>query len=182
MTYCNKTKLDAGTACLFSMFERAWSPTLGKLESPDKLYREHKMLVVGTCRTLEWRGLVEPDRKLVFGCTPTERLERMFAKQRAHPLKYRMKARASVEDTDVLNSIFDAAVPDEDHPYVCPLARISLHVLGLVMYSHSEGGEVVPTQELRQLAAERREEERNLRWVKSSQKYLKFQHQPMCVN
>jgi hypothetical protein len=70
----------------------------------------------------------------------------------------------SIEDADVLNSIFDAAVPEDDQPNVCSLAEILLHVLGLVRYA--EDG-VIPTRELRHLAAERREEERTRRWLKS---------------
>jgi hypothetical protein len=166
MKEVNETKLVAGTACLFSMFERAWSPTLGEFESPHKLWRERKTLVDGNCRILRWLGLVEPDRKLVFGCRPTERLERMFTRRRAHRLKDSKKVCASLEENDVLCSIFDAAVPFEERLYVCPLARVLLHVLGLVRCT--QDGDEIPTHELRQLAAEGRQEERNRRFLRAT--------------
>jgi hypothetical protein len=159
MTKDNETKLDAGTSLLFSIFDRAFAPTLGG----DRL-SEHEFLINANCRILAWLGLVEPDSELLFGYKPTKRLEHLFAKQRAHPIKDRKKAYVSIEDEDVLNSIFDAAVPDEDQQYVCALAEVLLHVLGLVRYA-ADG--VISTRELRRLVAERREEERTVRWMKS---------------
>lgn len=158
-------ELDAETDLLFLIFQRAWSPTLGDLESPDEYLKECETLVDGTCRILKWLGLVEPDKAHAFGFKPTHLLESIVAKRHLRPLKDSKKACASTEDTDVLNSIFDAAVAYEDHCYVCTLARVLLYVLGLVRYSRD--GDEIPTQELRQLAAERREDERNQRWVKA---------------
>jgi hypothetical protein len=160
----NGNKLDHGTFILFSIFDRAWSPALGKLENPVKLRRDHKMLVVGSCRILEWLGLVVPDRKLAFGCKPTERLESMFARRRAHPIKNSKRAWASIEEADVLNCIFDAVIPFKDQPVVCPPARALLHVLGLVRYTRDDE---IPTRELRLLAAARRDKERNRLWLKT---------------
>jgi hypothetical protein len=139
------------------MFHRAFAPTLGLIESPDELLSQHKTLVEGNCLILGWLGLVVPDDTLAFGCKPTDRLEGIFVKRGLRPLENR--ARASIEDTDVLECIFDAAVAEADQPYVCPLARILLHVLGLIRYA--QDGDEIPTGELRQLAAESRHKERN---------------------
>jgi hypothetical protein len=124
-----------------------------------------KTLVVGTCRILEWLGLVVPDSTLGFGCKPTDRLEEIVVKRGLCCLKNSKNVRASIEDKDVLNSILDAAVEFEDQHYVCPLASDVLHVLGLFRYA--QDGDIIPTHELRQLAAERREGDRTKRLVKS---------------
>jgi hypothetical protein len=159
MTDDNNAELNAETPLLFSIFDRAFGPTLR-----GEPLSEHETLVNGNCRILAWLGLVEPNSGLMFGYKPTKRLERLFAKQRAHPIKDRKQVRVSVEDADVLNLIFEAAVPDEDQQYVCPLAQNVLHMLGLVRYA-DQG--VIPTRELRQLAAERREEERTQQLLKA---------------
>jgi hypothetical protein len=159
------SRLDAADDFLFLIFERAWAPTLGYLEGPNDYLREHKTLVDGTCHVLEWLGLVEADSTCAFGYRRTHRLESILVKRHAHPLKDSNKASASIEETDVINSVFDAAVPDEDQPYVCPLARVLLRELGLIRYT--QGIEEIPTPELRLLAAEKREGDRNQRWLKS---------------
>jgi hypothetical protein len=164
MKESNKTKLDTGTSILFLIFNRAWWTTIGEFERPDELRHQHKTLVVGTCRILEWLGLVVPDRTLAFGCKPTNRLEEIVVKRGLRRLKNTKNVRPSIEDEDVLHSIFDAAVSDQDQPYVCPLACDVLDVLGLV--TDADGGEI-PTQELRQLAAERREGDRTKQWLKA---------------
>jgi hypothetical protein len=161
----NDKELDTGTSLLFFIFYRAFAPTLGEIESPSELMSEHKTLVEGNCRILARLGLAVPDSALAFGYNPTDRLEDIFLKRSLRPLRDSKKAFASIEDTDVLNSIFDAAVADEDQPYVCPLARVLLRVLGLVVYS--QDGDAIPTRELRLLAAERREEERNQQLLKA---------------
>jgi hypothetical protein len=165
MTKYNNTEVDAATSILFCLFDIAWVPTVGESEGPNELLREHKTLVDGTCHVLEWLGLVEADSQLALGCKPTERLGSILDKRGAGSPRNSKKASASIEETDVINSIFDAAVPDEDQPYVCPLAGVLLHVLGLVRYT--QNGDQIPTHDLRLLAAERREGERNRRWLKS---------------
>jgi hypothetical protein len=159
------SRLDAADDSLFLILDHAWAPTLGYLEGPSDYLREHKTLVDGTCHVLEWLGLVEADSTCAFGYRRTHRLERILVKRHAHPLKDSNKASASIEDTDVINSVFDAAVPDEDQLYVCPLARVLLRELGLIRYT--QGMEEIPTRELRLLAAERREEDRRKRLLKS---------------
>ena len=164
MTKYNNTEVDTATSILFCLFDIAWAPTLGESKGPNELLREHKTLVDGTRHILEWLGLAEADGTCAFGYKATDRLVRIFVKRHGHPLKESNKASASIEETDVINSVFDAAVPDEDQPYVCPLARVLLRELGLIR--HTQGIEEIPTRELRLLAAERREEDRNRRWLK----------------
>jgi hypothetical protein len=161
----NNTKTNPEHDFLFLILDRAWAPTPGYLDGPNDYLREHKTLVDGTCHILKWLGLIEADSSCAFGYKTTDRLEGIFVKRHDHPLKDSNKASASIEELDVINSVFDAAVPDEDQPYVCPLARVLLRELGLIR--HTQGMEEIPTRELRLLAAERREEERNRRWLKS---------------
>jgi hypothetical protein len=161
----NSTKTNPEHDVLFLILDRAWAPTLGYLDGPNDYLRDHRTLVDGTCHILEWLGLVEADSTCAFGYKRTHRLECILVKRHDHPLKDSKKASASIEETDVINSIFDAAVPDEDQPYVCPLAGVLLHELGLVRYT--QNGDQIPTPDLRLLAAERREGERNQRWLRS---------------
>jgi hypothetical protein len=161
----NNTKTNLEHDFLFIILGLAWAPTLGYLDGPDDYLREHKTLVDGTCHILEWLGLIEADSSCAFGYKTTERLERIFVERHEHPLKDSNKASASIEEIDVINSVFDAAVTEEDQPYVCPLAGVLLHKLGLVRYTRN--GDEIPTHDLRLLAAERREGERNRRWLKS---------------
>jgi hypothetical protein len=161
-----KQKLDAiGTEYLFHMFHRAFAPTVGDFDTPAELISKHKKLVEGSCRVLERLRLVTPDGTLPFGFKPTPRLFDIVLRRSLRPLKNSKKASASIEENDVLNSIFDAALADEEQDYVCPLARVLLYVLGLIV--HSKDGSEVPTRELRVLAAERREEERQEKWRKA---------------
>jgi hypothetical protein len=161
----NSKQVDVEHDFLFLILDHAWAPTLGYLEGPSDYIKRRKTLVEGTCRILEWLGLVEVDSTCAFGYKTTDRLERIFVKRHARPLKDSSKASASIEETDVINSVFDAAVPDEEQPYVCPLARVLMRELGLIR--NTQGIEEIPTRELRLLAAERREKERNDRWLNS---------------
>jgi hypothetical protein len=111
---------------------------------------------------LEWLGLVTPDRASQFAFKPTLRLVEIFSRHRRRGES--AKESASIEDSDALHSIFDAALAHKEQADMCPLACKLLHVLGLVLYS-GDGSEI-PTRELRVLAAERREEERHRQLLK----------------
>jgi hypothetical protein len=159
MTKDTETELDNGTKLLLHMFYRAFASTIGHFGSPAELMSGNRRLVEGSRPILEWLRLVTPDSTLPFGFRPTSRLEKIYLKRGFRPVGSGKKRFASVVDTDVLNSIFDAALVDEEH--VCPLARVTLYVLGLIVYS--KDGSEVPTGELRVLAAERREQDRERR-------------------
>jgi hypothetical protein len=145
---------------LFRAFDRVFTPNLYVYESVGDLLSEQRELVDGMCRILARLGLVLPDHASPFGFKPTLLLEDIVRRRGLRPRKRSKKEVPSIEDQDVLDSIFDAALTFDERFLVCDWAADLLHVLGLVVrcrgdYTH------VPTLELRVLAAAQRDKERN---------------------
>jgi hypothetical protein len=114
------------------------------------------------CRVLEWLNLARSNKNSELGCTPSNQLMAILAK----PTRSRLTSRKQVpttDDEDVIESIFDALSDlegyDRSSAYGFGLAVLA--ALGLLRTTKS--GDYVPTGHLRELAAERRQQDRRLR-------------------
>lgn len=113
-----------------------------------------------TCRVLEWLNLARPDKASPLGCAPSHELMYVLAK----PTRGRLtsaKEAPTTDDEDVIESIFETALPDLKGRDLGSARLFGLSVLSaLGLLRTTKNGEYAPTGELRELAAERRQQDR----------------------
>jgi hypothetical protein len=116
-----------------------------------------------TCRVLEWLNLARPDKASPLGCTPSHQLMYVLAE----PTRGRLtsaKEAPTTDDEDVIESIFEAALSDLKYYDLGNARLFGLSVLSaLGLLRTTKNGDYTPTGHLRELAAERRQEDRRLR-------------------
>jgi hypothetical protein len=167
MTLERQDSVQNAATCLEQAFDRVFAHNLCGYHSVAALLSEQLVLVKGMCCVLKQLGLVIPDSASSLGFKATALLEDIVHKRGLRPLKKSKKATPSIQEEDALDLIFDAAVPFAKQHLVCSWAASLLQVLGLVV--KCEDGESAATQELRELAAKQRINERNQQWIAACQ-------------
>jgi hypothetical protein len=157
MLVTNNLKLDSGAYLLFTVYYEAWKP-FGPPPDAAMYLNQYEKEIDAIGRILGSLGLALPAKNLL-GWKPSNHLIELIAKQHRPRLRSK-KYEPSFQDQDAFGTIIDYARVDND-PHLLGYVKSLLGVLGLA--SHAENGDVVPTDQLRQLAARRREEERNRR-------------------
>lgn len=155
----NDLKFDSGTYLLFAIYYGAWNP-FGPPPDAATYLKQYKNKIRATGRVLESLGLAVPTTSLL-GWKASDSLISLIAKPHGPRLRSK-KYEPSYQDKDAFNTIIDYARVGND-PCLFGYVKSVLGVLGLARYA--ENGDVVPTDQLRELAARRREEERDRRHV-----------------
>jgi hypothetical protein len=125
--------------------------------------KRFKKQIQATCCVLEWLNLVQADKKMALGYRPSHELMAIVAKAIRGNLTSK-KATPSTDDRDVIEAIFEAALPDLEDDDLKNAWGFGLHVLrDLGLLRMTASGDFAPTGHLRELAAERRQQERGLR-------------------
>src|SRR5271169_5743552 len=105
MLYSKFINRDVGSYLLISIFDQVWA--LGYFwESPDEYIQKHRALLTGTCQILERLCLVEKNDRVALGFRPTNCLIDIILKRGLCSPKPTEKE-SSVEDDDVLNTLYD---------------------------------------------------------------------------
>jgi hypothetical protein len=116
--------------------------------------------IQATCRLLEWLYLATPDTSSL-GWRPSHELMHVLAKPTMGRLTSAKEA-PTTDDEDVIESIFEAALPDLKGYDLGGARLFGLSVLSaLGLLRTAKNGDYTPTQHLRELAAERRQHDRS---------------------
>jgi len=156
----NDLGYDPDAYLLFLIISRANEFDIALPASASGYLKRFEREIRATCRVLEWLNLARPDKASPLGCTPSHELMSVLAKpiRRCYTSG---RAEPTTDDEDVIESIFEAALPDlrsHDRGNSRSFGLAVLAALGLLRRTTS--GDYVPTRHLRELAAERRQQDR----------------------
>jgi hypothetical protein len=154
----NDLNLNGEAFLLVSVFHEA-NCVEGLNRSAAVYVKRYKKQIHATGQVLQWLGLATADDQSPLKYKPTDDLMYLFARRRGRVQS--KKHFSNAEDGDVFDSIFDTVLGELDEDSNVPgfVVRV-FRQLGL---AKDAGLDSVPTAQLRTLAAERRQEERNRR-------------------
>jgi hypothetical protein len=161
MNLHNRFDYDPEAYLLFLIISRANEfETDGRLNMIGYLQSYGKE-VQATCRVLEWLSLAMYDKGSPIGFSASHELMEVLAK----PTRGRLtsaKEGPTTDDEDVIASIFEAAVPDLKGYDLGSARLFGRSVLGAIgLLRTTQNGDYAPTRYLRELAAERRQQDRS---------------------
>jgi hypothetical protein len=107
------------------------------------------------CKVFAWLGLAVPAKNSPLGWKPSHRLTSLIVNPRKR--SFSKKDEATHEDNELFDAMLDASL-NEEVPYVLPFIASALAVLGLVNLTRS--GDFIPSPQLREIVARRRQEDR----------------------
>ena len=145
---------------LFLIISRSNEFDIALPASASGYMKRFERQIRATCRLLGWLNLAKPDEASPLGCTPSHELMYVLAE----PTRGRLtsaKESPTTDDEDVIESIFEAALPDLKGYDLGNARLFGLSVLSaLGLLRTTKNGEYAPTGKLRELAAERRQQDR----------------------
>src|SRR5277367_803907 len=162
MYYWNCEDLEPQTAFLFVIFREACTTEWDETKALNGYVKFWKENVFAVGRVFQWLGLAEPDEESVIGWKASSLLMGLMVINRRGRLS--RKTTVSQEDIDTFDLIVEAALGNkEDWSDSLGFIWDCLRVVGLVM--ETQEGELAPTRLLRELAVERRTNDRDDRIV-----------------
>jgi hypothetical protein len=165
MKLYNDLNLSGEAFLLLSIFREAYCVE-GFGQSAATYVKRHEKQIHAAGQILEWLGFATADSQSPLGHKPSDDLMYRLAQQRRRTQS--KKLCSYIEDADVFDSILDNVLGelDEDSNIPAFVVRV-FRQLGLA--KNTAGLDWVPTAELRTLAAERRQGERDRRKLAKSQ-------------